>query len=620
MGSASVGRVWSDVSLFAQIRAYIDSLVHPSARLDPLLAARHRAFIAPRFVGGLMALTALPIHLALSGVPSTLEILFYAWLATPLLIASYLSRTGRYERAQMMSSASLAAVIASIGMATGGITSFATVWLVVVPLEAALSASRRVVIAASIMALAAAGLLYLAGQPQMLAGSAPSTTLMALGVISAALYATGLALGSASLARASSRLLVVEEDRYRLLARNITDVITRHRRNGTVRFASPAAESLFGVPAKTLLGHGLFDRVHVGDRPAFLTALADAAVEGVSSSVEFRIRREMQEDNSESPARFIWVEMRCRALDRVEGESPENEREVVAVIRDVTDRKVQEEAVEDAREEAERANAAKSRFLATMSHELRTPLNAIIGFSEMLANEEMMQLDVTRRHEYALLIGESGHHLLSVVNGILDMSKIESGNFEITPEPFALAPVIGTCCDLMALRAREAGIDLVCRVPADLPDLVADKRAVKQILINLLSNAIKFTQRDGKVSVMSEVSAGYLTLMVEDTGVGIGEDDLRHVGDPFFQVRTAYDRPHDGTGLGLSIVKGLVELHGGELAIRSHVGSGTSVSVRLPIDCERAHARETAPNVQRLPLPEPAAAMDITDIRMKKSA
>ena len=141
------------------------------------------------------------------------------------------------------------------------------------------------------------------------------------------------------------------------------------------------------------------------------------------------------------------------------------ESEVVAVIRDVTDRKVQELAVEDAREEAERANAAKSRFLATMSHELRTPLNAIIGFSEMLANEEMMQLDGKRRHEYATLIGESGHHLLSVVNGILDMSKIESGNFEITPEPFTPAPVIGTCCDLMALRAREAGIDLVCRVP-----------------------------------------------------------------------------------------------------------------------------------------------------------
>jgi len=606
------------VSLFAQIRVYIDSLVHPSARLDPLTAARHRAFIAPRFIGGLVALTALPIHLALSGVPSPLEVLFYAWLATPVLTAGYLSRSGHYERAQIMSSASLAVLITAVGMATGGITSFAAVWLVVIPLEAALAASRRVVTIASALALGAAGLLYLAGQPHLFAASAPSAALMALGVISAALYATGLALGSASLARTGSRLLVVEEDRYRLLARNITDVITRHRRNGTVRFASPAAESLFGVPAKTLLGHGLFDRVHVGDRPAYLTAFADAAAKGLSSSVEFRIRREAPAAESESPAQFIWVEMRCRALDRAEGEDAQSEREVVAVIRDVTDRKVQEQAVDDAREEAERANAAKSHFLATMSHELRTPLNAIIGFSEMLANEDMMQLDKTRRHEYALLIGESGHHLLSVVNGILDMSKIESGNFEITPEPFAPAPVIGTCCDLMALRAREAGIDLVCRVPADLPDIVADKRAVKQILINLLSNAIKFTQRGGKVSVTAEVGGADATFTVDDTGVGIGEDDLRHVGDPFFQVRTAYDRPHDGTGLGLSIVKGLVELHGGELGIRSRVGSGTSVSVRLPIDCERGRVVEAAPNVQRLPVPEPVARP--TDIRMRKSA
>jgi cell cycle sensor histidine kinase DivJ len=230
----------------------------------------------------------------------------------------------------------------------------------------------------------------------------------------------------------------------------------------------------------------------------------------------------------------------------------------------------------------------------------------------------MMQLDKARRHEYALLIGESGHHLLSVVNGILDMSKIESGNFEITPEPFSPAPAIGTCCDLMALRAREAGIDLVCRVPSDLPDIVADKRAVKQILINLLSNAIKFTQRGGKVVVSGEAGHAHLSFTVEDTGVGIGEDDLRHVGDPFFQVRTAYDRSHDGTGLGLSIVKGLVELHAGELVIRSRVGAGTSVSVRLPIDCEAVRVIEPAPNVQRLPVPEPIAVS--TDIRVRKRA
>ena len=236
------------MSLFAQVRAYIDSLVHPSARHDPLTAARHRAFIAPRFVGGLLALTALPIHLAISGVPGTLEIVIYAWLVTPILIAGYLSRTGRYETAQIMSSGALTALIATIAMATGGVTSFAAVWLVVVPLEATLSASRRVVMVASAFALGAAGFLYLDLQPHAVALAGPSTPLMALGIVSAALYATGLALGSAALARTSSRLLGVEEDRYRLLARNITDVITRHRRNGTVRFASPAAETLFANP------------------------------------------------------------------------------------------------------------------------------------------------------------------------------------------------------------------------------------------------------------------------------------------------------------------------------------------------------------------------------------
>ena len=154
------------LSLFAQVRAYTDSLVHASARLDPLTAARHRAFIAPRLVGGLLALTALPVHLAVSGVPGTLEILFYGWLATPILVACYLSRSGQYERAQLMSSASLAALITAVAMATGGITSFAAVWLVVVPLEAALSASRRVVATASAMALGAAALLFAVGEPQ----------------------------------------------------------------------------------------------------------------------------------------------------------------------------------------------------------------------------------------------------------------------------------------------------------------------------------------------------------------------------------------------------------------------------------------------------------------------
>ena len=254
----------------------------------------------------------------------------------------------------------------------------------------------------------------------------------------------------------------------------------------------------------------------------------------------------------------------------------------------MTERKRQQQALLDAHAEAERANAAKSRFLATMSHELRTPLNAIIGFSEMLMQESALLLDAKRRNEYAGLINGSGHHLLAVVNGILDMSKIETDNFEITPEPFAPAQVVAGCCDLLALRARDAGVSLENTAADDLPEMIADRRALNQILLNLLSNAIRFTDRGGKVTVSARSEAAAIVFSVEDNGVGISDEDLARVGEPYFQARASYDRRHGGTGLGLSIVKGLVRLHGGELNIRSRVGEGTRVTVRLPLDCERA--------------------------------
>ena len=224
---------------------------------------------------------------------------------------------------------------------------------------------------------------------------------------------------------------------------------------------SPAGEALFGSRLADLHGHGLFDRVHVADRPAYLTALGDAAALAESRSVEFRVRRDGVDADGQPATEFVWIEMRCRPLEQAGADAGEaDRREVVAVLRDVTERKQQQQALEDARAEAERANAAKSRFLATMSHELRTPLNAIIGFSEMLKKEAALMLDAKRRNEYAGLINDSGNHLLSVVNGILDMSKIETDNFEITPEPFAPAQVIASCCDILALRAREAGVEL----------------------------------------------------------------------------------------------------------------------------------------------------------------
>ncbi len=556
-------------------------------------------------MGSLAAFAAFPVYLAMRGAPTALEVAAFAWLIAPILLSWFLSRTGRYDGAHLLSSLALAGPVMTVAMSTGGIVSFAAIWLVVVPLEAALSASRRVVAFASVLALTCTVVLIVLGHFDMLPASdaniAGRGIFMAFGVTSATLYAAGLAFSAESLARTSVALLYVEEDRYRLLARNMSDVISRHSRNGAVQFISPAVE----------------DRVHVADRPAYLTALSDAARGGEARSVEFRVRRDGARGGNQS-VDFIWVEMRCRPLEPASETTASSEAEVVAVMRDITDRKIQEQALDMARAAAEQADASKTRFLATMSHELRTPLNAIIGFSDMIVQEDALMLDAVRRREYAQLINDSGQHLLSVVNGILDMSKMESGNFEISPEPFAPRAALINCCNLLALKARENSIDLVTRAPEDLPVMTGDPRAFRQIVLNLVSNAIKFTERGGKVTVTAAVEGPWLVLRVSDTGVGIAADDLKRVGDPFFQAGKAYQRRHEGTGLGLSIVKSLVGLHAGEITVQSRIDEGTSVTVALPLAFSPP-ALKPSSNIATL-TPAPRSATQDQAHQVKRSA
>jgi cell cycle sensor histidine kinase DivJ len=253
-----------------------------------------------------------------------------------------------------------------------------------------------------------------------------------------------------------------------------------------------------------------------------------------------------------------------------------------------------------------------------MSHELRTPLNAIIGFSEMIAQEQTLMLGAAQRREYAQLINDSGQHLLSVVNGILDMSKMESGNFEIASEPFAPRASLLHCCNLLALKARENGIDLITDAPQDLPVMTGDPRAFKQIVLNLVSNAIKFTERGGCVTISARVEGQRMALRVMDNGVGIAPDDLKRIGDPFFQAGTTYQRRHEGTGLGLSIVKSLAALHGGAMDVQSKVGEGTTVTVMLPLMAV-AGSPPTSDNIATLtPAVRSAKSDDIYQV--KKSA
>jgi cell cycle sensor histidine kinase DivJ len=598
--------------MFAPIRAYLDALLHASARQDSLIAARHRAFFATRLFVGLSALAVFPAYLAWRGAPGPLEVLALCWMLTPLLLVWYLSKSGEYERAHLLSACALAILVALIGAVTGGLASFAAPWIVVIALEASLSASRRLIAATiAIAILTAATLWFMVPAPASAAFS--QSWLSIAGVASAALYAGGIALANSTFVREGHLAKLASEARYKLLAQNMSDVIARHGRDGAITFISPAAEQLAGVPASDLLGHRLFDRVHLADRPAFLTAISDAARGDAPVSLEFRLRREWPASEGRGVPEFIWVEMRSHGIDGSDAHVGEA-RQVVSVFRDITARKADALAVENARTEAERANDAKSRFLATVSHELRTPLNAIIGFSEMLAREDEMKLDAARRQDYARLIRDSGEHLLAVVNGILDMSRIEAGHFEIVTEPFAMKPLIEGCRKMLSLRAEQSGVQLFTDIASDLPEINADPRAMRQVLINLVSNAIKFTENGGKVDVIARNLSGEIELVVSDTGVGIPEADLQHLGDPFFQGRSTYDRTYEGTGLGLSVVMGLVKLHGGAVEIESRLRKGTKVTVRLPLDCQPAMKVAATGQVAKFPQ-RPASTGRETKVR-----
>ncbi|HEY1836865.1 MAG TPA: ATP-binding protein [Rhizomicrobium sp.] len=234
-----------------------------------------------------------------------------------------------------------------------------------------------------------------------------------------------------------------------------------------------------------------------------------------------------------------------------------------------------------ARDAAEKANRAKSMFLANMSHELRTPLNAIIGFAEVMNSEMYGRLGDPHYREYTGMIHGAGHHLLELINDILDMSKIEAGKFEIQRESLSLGALLMECVELMQDRADAAEVSLDADVPAQPLPLYADRKAIKQILFNLLSNAIKFTPAGGNVVAKAWRDGGQVILCVSDTGIGIPADQITRLGNPFVQLRSHAGTSQIGTGLGLALVRSLVEMHHGDFRIDSVEGEGTNVTVRI---------------------------------------
>jgi two-component system cell cycle sensor histidine kinase PleC len=241
---------------------------------------------------------------------------------------------------------------------------------------------------------------------------------------------------------------------------------------------------------------------------------------------------------------------------------------------------------------AEEANQAKSKFLANMSHELRTPLNAIIGFSEIMESAMFGPLGAPKYTEYSRDIRASGQYLLDVINDILDMSKIEAGSVHFNPETVELDEILADSLRVVGGRASEKRLTLKSDIAPGIM-LHADGRAIKQIALNLLSNAVKFTRDGGGVSVHGRVRRGMVTIAIRDDGIGIPKDALHKLGRPFEQVESQLTKRYQGSGLGLAIAKSLVEMHGGAMRIRSVLGSGTTVVVRLPLQSPAIQSPDT---------------------------
>ena len=335
---------------------------------------------------------------------------------------------------------------------------------------------------------------------------------------------------------------------------------------------SDALFRIFGLDSKTFTPtlDNITQMIHRSDAGRMIQVFQRAVIEQNDYDMDFRLTR------PDGKIRYIRCEGRCET---------DHDDDVIAlygIMQDVTEAMHRELDLRQAKDSVERAYAAKTQFLANMSHELRTPLNAIIGFSEMMQRQLLGPIGTEKYLEYISGILESGEHLLDLISDILDMSRIEAGKYELSLEKFNIAKVIRMAVHMMEGRAVDSEVKISTKIENENLIIIADRRAVMQMILNLLSNAVKFSHQGGHVTIHMIERPEHLSIKVEDEGIGIPANKLANITQPFEQAEPHYTREHEGSGLGLAITKELAELHKGNLHIESALNVGTTVTIRLP--------------------------------------
>lgn len=376
--------------------------------------------------------------------------------------------------------------------------------------------------------------------------------------------------------RAEDALRRVQDDHAQLI--NTIDGIVWEAEVGSLdfQFVSHQAERLLGYPLSEWFDtpNAWIKYLHPEDRDRVVSYCVAETKAGRGHDFEYRMIA--------ADGRVIWVRDIVSFTTAVDG-SPR----LRGVMIDVTDLMEAKGALREAKEAAEAASLAKSRFLATMSHELRTPLNAVMGFAEAMRGDALGALDSARTRAYAGDIHASAAHLLQIINDILDVARIEAGKFALEPEPLETDALLHDVRRIMAGQAERAGLSLRVELAPETPGLFADRRALRQVLLNLVSNAVKFTSAGGSVTLAAAPGErGGARLWVADTGIGIAPADIARLGQPFVQLHAAGPGGSagrsQGVGLGFVLVRSLVQLHGGTVEIDSEPGRGTTVSLLLP--------------------------------------